>query len=55
VKFLRKRLNRIRVDMTCPHGRFIPATFRMDAKPHRMGCDKCGVKVTITAPGAQDA
>ena len=48
--WLRRKPKRFRVEITCPHGTFIPATFRIDGKAHRLGCSGCGIKVTVTAP-----
>lgn len=46
-RLLNRFRRRVRVDITCPHGAFIPGASRMDGKPHRYGCSACGFKVTV--------
>jgi len=47
-KFYRRR--RLRVDISCPHGAFVPATYPVGGNGHRLSCDECGFKVRLSWP-----
>jgi hypothetical protein len=39
---------RAKVEITCPHGRFIPGTYRLGSPVSRYGCKHCGFEVRIS-------
>lgn len=38
---------RVRLAVTCPHGEFIPASYRAGANG-RIGCRHCPMQITVT-------
>lgn len=36
------------VNITCPHGQFVPATYPVGDSGHRLSCDDCGFKVRLS-------
>ncbi len=41
----------VRVDITCPHGAFFPANYRLDrpgVEAGRLSCDHCEMRVTLS-------
>jgi hypothetical protein len=39
---------RAKVEITCPHGRFIPGTYRLGRPASHYGCKDCGFTVRIS-------
>lgn len=39
---------RAKVEIACPHGTFIPGTYRLGRPASRYGCTNCGVTVRIS-------
>lgn len=46
-RLLDRLRRRARVDITCPHGVFIPGAYRLGDQ-RRYGCQKCGFTVRLT-------
>lgn len=39
---------RAKVEITCPHGAFIPGAYRLGRSPSRYACRKCGFEVRLS-------
>ncbi len=48
MKFLARFRRRAKVEITCPHGAFIPGAYRLGRRVSRYGCAKCGFRVQLS-------
>ena len=48
------RNERLRLDITCPHGTFVPIYVRHQPRMAPATCDRCGFRVKVTALSATD-
>lgn len=39
---------RVKVEITCPHGDFIPGAYRPGPRASRYSCDHCGFKLRLS-------
>jgi hypothetical protein len=39
---------RAKVSIVCPHGTFIPGTYRLGRPASRYGCERCAFTVTVS-------
>lgn len=42
------RRRRVKVEITCPHGEFIPGSYTPGLSIRRYGCRECGMTVRLT-------
>ena len=45
---LLRRPTRVKVEITCPHGEFIPGAYTPGGTPSRYGCPDCGMKLRLS-------
>ena len=48
MKFLARFRRRAKVEITCPHGTFIPGAYRLGQSPSRYGCKHCDFKLRLS-------
>lgn len=48
MKILARFRRRAKVEITCPHGAFIPGTYRLGQRPSNYACDDCGFRVRLS-------
>jgi hypothetical protein len=48
MRFLDRFRRRVKVEITCPHGQFIPGTYQPGAAPSRYACRDCGFRVQVS-------
>lgn len=44
---LRRRIKRVQLDIVCPHGRFIPASYKVGSRG-RLACEHCGFTIELS-------
>lgn len=48
MKFFARLRRRAKVEITCPHGTFIPGAYRLGKRPSNYACDDCGFRVRLS-------
>jgi hypothetical protein len=43
-----RQKSRVKVEIICPHGAFIPGVYAPGKAPRRFGCDRCEFRVTLS-------